>query len=438
MSTSSDWKNWAGSVRRTAINLETPATIEELLALVSEAQRGQRKLRPVGSSHSFTGVGAPEDIQVDFSGFTEVLDVDTASNRVRVGSGITLANLNAVLDEHGLALPNLGDIDRQTIAGAIATGTHGTGARYQGLAAAVTGYQMVTATGEILEDCSPGAPALEAVQVSLGALGLLTQLTIEAVPAFPIEATEHVEPIEQVLESVQDEFDGHDHFEFFWFPHTDVALTKRNRRLDPGTPLKPLSTRRSFIEDELVGNGVFGLAVQSGIVAPRAIPLINRLAMRTQGMRTFTDKSYKVFASPRRVKFYEMEYGVPREHVVPVLRRIRDVIDTHDFSIAFPIEVRVAAADSAWLSMANGRDNAYIAVHVPRRTDPREYFFAVEEIVGDYQGRPHWGKMHSLTHHVLRERYPRFDDFVALRNSLDPAGMLTNRYLNRCLGPVPR
>jgi FAD/FMN-containing dehydrogenase len=249
-----------------------------------------------------------------------------------------------------------------------------------------------------------------------------------------MHAIERPEPLEEVLDGWVERATGVDHFEFYWFPHTAKALTKTNTRLPADTPRKRQHPVAAWIDDEFMPNGLYVLMCRLGVIAPGTTPPLNRLSNRLVAEREVTDGWHEVFTSPRRVRFREMEYALPREAVPSALRAIRDTIDRNGWRVTFPVEVRVAASDDNWLSTAHGRDTGYIAVHRYYREDPTEYFEAVEAIAREHDGRPHWGKMHFRTAADLRPAYPRFDDFLAVRDRLDPEGVFTNPYLERVLG----
>jgi FAD/FMN-containing dehydrogenase len=224
-----------------------------------------------------------------------------------------------------------------------------------------------------------------------------------------------------------------EHFEFYWFPHSEGCLTKRNNRA-PG-PARPLPRWRYLLDDEFLSNGLFGVTCQLGRRVPAVIPAVNGIAARALGARTYTDAAYRVFTSPRRVRFKEQEYAVPRGALLDVLGEIRALFRRRDWRISFPIEVRVTPADDVWLSTAYGRDSAYVAIHVPRFSDHQEYFRDVESVMTSVGGRPHWGKMHTRTADYLASAYPRFSDFAALRGRMDPDRRFGNAYLAQVLGP---
>jgi len=354
---------------------------------------------------------------------------------VTLGAGTNLYQLPALLRPHGLALENMGDIDRQTIAGATSTGTHGTGARFRGLAAQITGALLVTAAGELLRvDEHENAELLPAVRLGLGALGLLVELTIQCVPAFLLNAVEHPMGFDEVLDDFLERAAAVDHFEFYWWPHTDRLMTKSNTRLPGDAERHPVAPVANWMEERLLSNGVLQLMCSVGRMVPALTPPINRLATRVYGDREYTDHSYEVYTAPRNVRFREMEYALPRAAVPEALRELRDLIDREGWRISFPVEVRVAAADDNWLSTAYGRDSGYIAIHRYHRDDHLPYFRAAERIFRAHEGRPHWGKVHFQDAASLAERYPRFDDFRAVRDRLDPDRLFANAYLDRVLG----
>jgi FAD/FMN-containing dehydrogenase len=239
-------------------------------------------------------------------------------------------------------------------------------------------------------------------------------------------------PLEEVLDGFFDLVRDNEHFEFYWFPHTALALTKRNNRTDG--PAEPLSKARAFVDDELLSNGVFELTCRLGRRMPAIVPRLNKVAARALSPRTYVDAAPKVFTSPRRVRFYEMEYAVPRAELPALFRELRGLPERYGLQVSFPVEVRVAPADDVPLSTGSGRESAYVAVHAFKGTSYERYFAAVEKLFQDVEGRPHWGKLHTLGAETLRQRYPRFDEFVAVRDAVDPERRFRNAYLDRVLG----
>jgi L-gulono-1,4-lactone dehydrogenase len=361
--------------------------------------------------------------------------VDRESRLARVQAGITIRELSRELDRHGLALENLGDIDVQTIAGAISTATHGTGARLPNISAQVAELTLVRADGSTLR-CSPDTDGevFRAARVGLGALGVIADVTLRCVPAFTLHGVDAPVPLEEVLDSFDERADANDHFEFFVFPHTSTALTRTNNRTHE--PPRPRGRLVAYFNDILLNNHAFGLFCRAGRVRRRAIPRLNRLVTRLAGRSERVERSADIFASPRLVRFTEMEYALSREHTVTAVRRVLELIEQRGFAVPFPIEVRTVAADDALLSTAAGRDSGFVAVHMFSGMEWEPYFRAVEAIMDGLQGRPHWGKRHFQTAETLATRYPRWDDFQRVRARLDPRGRFSNAYADRVLGPV--
>jgi FAD-linked oxidoreductase len=429
------WRNWAGNERADA-ELVRPASAAEVADVLTAAAAAGRRVRPIGSGHSFTAIGRPDDLQLACGRLDRIGEVGD-DGLVTVGAGTTLHRLNAELVRSGRSLTNLGDIDRQTVAGALATGTHGTGARFGGLATQVRALELVTPSGEVLPcDADHHPDVFTAARVGLGALGVVTAVTLQTVPAFALRAVEGPGTLSEAIEGFEELMTSADHVEFYWFPHTDATLLKCNTRVPLEEGLSPLPRWRAVWDDEILANGAFAGVVATGRRIPALVPPLARMSAKAVGARTWTDHAHRVFVSRRRVRFLESEYAVPRADAPAVLAELRRVHEASDWRAAFPVEVRLAAADDVPLSTASGRDTAYIAAHVPAGTDPGPWFAALEAIAGEVGGRPHWGKLHGLAAGALRGRYPRFDEFVALRDRLDPGGVLGNAYLDRVLGPV--
>jgi FAD-linked oxidoreductase len=433
VSAKATWRNWGRSESVVPVERVRPNGADDVVAIVRSARERGLRVKPIGTGHSFSGIAVAPGIQLDMSGLAGVNAID--GDDVTMGSGTRLHDLPPVLDPIGLALENMGDIDVQTMSGATSTGTHGTGARFGGLATRVVGATLVTGTGELLTvNARENAELLPAVALGIGSLGVLVDLTVRCVPSFVMHVVERPEPLEEVLQSWLQRVDAVDHFEFYWFPHTRLALTKTNTRLPADAPLAPLGVVKRWFEDSVMANTVFAASTTLQHGFPRTTPSINRFSTHHWGDREFTDLSSRSFATERRVRFVEMEYAIPRAQVPEVLRAIEALIERKGWTISFPVEVRAAAADQLWLSTASGRETGYIAVHRHYRDDPTEYFRAVEEIMMAHEGRPHWGKMNRRTAEDLAPSYPRFGDFLAVRDRLDPDRVFGNDYLDRVLG----
>jgi L-gulonolactone oxidase len=432
-----EWHNWAGDEGCRPRAIVHPESIEEIAAAVGRAADEDLRIRVAGAGHSFSDIACTGGLLLVLDRFGRVLEVDRESRLVRVQAGITIAQLNARLAEHGLALENLGDIDVQSIAGAISTATHGTGARLRNIPSQVVELLLVLSDGSTLVCSEEHDPELlRAARVGLGALGVVAEVTLRCVPAFTLRGIDAPAPLSETLDSFEELALGNEHFEFFVFPHCDVALTRTNNRTEEAP--RPRGRVSEYANEVLLTNHAFELCCRIGRRLPGHIPEINRLVTRLAGSSKRVDRSDRIFASPRLVRFTEMEYALPREHTTEAVRRVMETIEQRGFAVPFPIEVRTVAADDALLSTAAGRESGYVAVHMYRGMEWRPYFEAVEEIMDSLQGRPHWGKRHFQTATTLRPRYPEWDRFQAIRARLDPYGRFTNAWTDRVLGPLAR
>jgi FAD-linked oxidoreductase len=432
------WRNWAGTESAVATSVIRPKDVADIGKAVTLAAETGQTIRARGSGHSFTAAAAAHGIALDLSAYSGIVAADINTGLVTVRSGTTIKALNAELDRLGLAMTNLGDIDAQTISGAISTGTHGTGATFGGIATQVAALELVLADGSTVTCSATQRPDLfAAARVSLGALGIISTVTLKTEPAFVLAAEERPEPLEDVLDNLGRNCAENDHFEFYWFPYGDKALTKRNNRLPAGTEPRPLSPLRRFYEYQVMENAAFGALCRIGRRFPRLARPIGRLTSSVLSARSYRDTSHRVFVTPRGVHFVESEYAIPRESLADVLAELRTRVPTLPDPVMFPVEIRVAAPDDIWLSTAYGRDTAYIAIHQYAGMPFRAYFDLFEQLATEAGGRPHWGKMHTLDAPALRTRYPKFDDFLRLRAELDPTGRFTNPYTARVLGPPP-
>jgi L-gulonolactone oxidase len=426
------WSNWAGNQQTGTVLLSKPQTESELQQVVQSAQLSGRRVKAVGSGHSFTAIAVSEEVLVDLSDYDEIVAIDKINQTVTVQSGIQLSKLNQALYENSLAMQNLGDIAYQTIAGAISTSTHGTGAKFTGIANQVVALRVVLADSSIVE-CSANVNAqlFSCARVGLGALGLISTVTLKVVSAFNLAVIEEPMRVDDVLQNLDLHVDSNDHFEFFWVPHTGWALTKRNNRNN--LPVEPMSKMSHWYSKTLMENYAFGAVCMLGKARPSLIPKLAK-ALPSSGRNEYSDASHKVFASKRIIKFYEMEYAIPREACAEALNRVRRMVTDSGFFLNFPVEVRFTAPDEIPLSTASNRESAYIAVHIYKGMNYVPYFKEVESIMNSYQGRPHWGKLHFQSAATLASRYPQWDVFQAVRNQVDPQRMFSNQYLETVLG----
>jgi L-gulono-1,4-lactone dehydrogenase len=426
------WTNWAGNQTATPISIEHPRSEDELVSIVRRAGERGRKVKVVGSGHSFTDIAITDGHLIVLDQYCDILQIDTTAYRVTVQAGAVLSDVNTALNQRGLAMPNLGDIAYQTVAGATSTGTHGTGAGITGLAGFIVGLRLITADGSVLEcDAQNNAEVFHCARVGLGALGVVSTVTLQVCPAFNLSVVNEPVRVDDVLRDIESRVSSNDHFEFFWVPHTGWALTKSNNRTTE--PLAPPKKAKEWFDGVLMENYAFGALCRIGRRYPNRIPKLAK-ALPSSGRTSYVDESYKVFASPRLVKFYEMEYSIPAAACGEALQRVRDFVASTGLLLNFPVEVRFTAADDIPLSTGTAEPRCYIAVHVFKGMEFRSYFEGVERIMDSYGGRPHWGKLHFQTAETLGERYPQWSRFQQVRNQLDPDRRFTNAYLDRVLG----
>ena len=430
------WRNWSGLAEATPDRVLTPRTTADVAEAVRRARDAGTTVKTAGTGHSFTAIAAPEHTLLRPDGMTGIVEVDRTAMTVTARAGTRLHDLNVALERLGLSLHNMGDIAEQTLAGAVSTGTHGTGGVAAGLAAQVAGLELVTGTGEVLRTSATEDPdVLDLARVGLGALGVLTTITFRVEPLFVLEAHEQPMGWDRALATYDEMVAAAHHVDLYWFPHTDRTLVKQNSRtdLEPGEQ-RPPSRLAAWWEDDLLSNRVFGAVTALGTRVPAAVPAINQVAGRALSDRTYSDVAHRVFVSPRRVVFREMEYAVPRAVGLDVLRECRRIIDASDWRIGFPVEVRHAPADDVPLSTAHDRDSLYLAFHTARDADHTAYFAGIEPVLREAGGRPHWGKLHTRTAADLAPSYARFGDFLALRDRLDPDRVFANAHLRTVLG----
>lgn len=426
------WKNWAGNIVAHPMARLSPRTESEVAQIVSRAASEGQTIRVAGSGHSFTPAVATTGNLLSINELSGIRSIDRSAGTVTVGAGTPLSELNQLLHTEGLAMPNLGDIAYQTVAGAISTSTHGTGRLLPGLAAQVVGMRLIDGSGRIVTaSATENDDVLEVGRVSVGALGVITECTLKVVDAFALEAHEMPMKLDAVLDNIDELKTANDHFEFFWIPHTKWALTKRNNRTTKD--LQPLPKVKGWVEKTFMENYAFGALCHLGRLRPQLIPRL-ATALPSSGSRTYVDQSFKIFASPRLVRFYEMEHSIPSAALPEAMRAIRSMVERKGYLLNFPVEVRFTAADDVPLSTSYGRESAYIAVHVFKGMEYQPFFKDVEDILRGFDARPHWGKIHHRNAEELAALYPRFTEFLALRDRLDPQRVFLNDYTKQIFG----
>jgi FAD/FMN-containing dehydrogenase len=381
------WSNWSGKQRNRVSSQQFIRSEEDACSLIGACAGEGRTLRTAGAGHSHSPVALPDEVAVDLSGLSGIISTDTAQASAWVWAGTRIYALGRSLHDAGLALHNQGDIDRQAIAGATATGTHGTGASLGNLSSRVIGAEIAVASGERLRVSASEHPELfQAVRTHLGSLGIVTRLNLQLREAYRLKQRSWSGSLESLLPEVPRHIAENRHFEFFWYPQTNEAHAKViNESSEP--PAYPLG-------DE------------------------ERLAW-----------SYEVLPSHRPVLHTEMEYSVYAEHGVACLLDIQKLLQDDFPDIAWPVEYRTVAADDVWLSAANGRPTVTISVHQDIREDDEPYFRACEAVFQRWGGRPHWGKVNYLTGTELAALHVNWRDWWTVRNRYDPQGVFLNEYM---------
>lgn len=428
---SKQWQNWSGSVSCSPTKIVYPSSEREIVSLVKECRTKNLKLRVVGSGHSFTPLVKTNDYLLSLDKYSGIEKIDKDKQQVTVRIGMKIKALGEALFHQGMAQPNLGDIDVQSIGGAISTGTHGSGIAFGSISTQVIGLTLITVNGEILE-CSEecNREIFKAAQVSIGVLGIISKVTLQLVPAYKLHYTWCKMSLDDCLTNLEKYKQENRNFEFFWFPYTNSVLAKFMNVTD--RPALKKNFLRQFNELAFE-NGILWLLSKYALYFPSQSVQVSRLLASLLSNGSDINYSHKIFATPRLVKFQEMEYSLPSAYFVNALQKIRTCMEQELFQIHFPIECRFVKGDDIFISPANGRDSAYIAVHVFKGMEYHQYFKAVEEIFCKYEGRPHWGKIHGYTTNNFQELYPMWEKFQAVRRSLDPDSFWLNDHLKKIL-----
>jgi FAD-linked oxidoreductase len=402
------------------------------VAAIRRAASEGQGLRSAGSGHSFTPLVATNGLLLSLENVSGVQETDLDAAEVTVLAGTRLKALGEELFARGLAMENLGDIDAQTLAGALSTGTHGTGRSLGTLSTQTVALALATATGDVIDCSRSREPDLfQAARVSLGSLGILWSARLRVLPTYRLRYVRKSMDLEECLGSLEI-LGAHRHFELYWFPHTGRVDTKAMDLTD--APPSPDGFSR-FLNDVVLENGAFWALSEACRWVPRLTAPVSRLSARLVSEGTRVGPSHRIFATPRLVRFQEMEYAVPAESGADCLREIRRYVDDKQVRVHFPVEFRFVQGDDIWLSPAYQRDSAYIAVHQYRGMPYQDYFDGVEAIFRNHRGRPHWGKLHTRKATDLAPLYPMWDRFQDVRRLVDPRGLFQNGYLRMLFGP---
>ena len=426
------WKNWSGYVECPGTPVRTPDDDGQLARLLADAARDGTTVRVAGAGHSFSPLVASDGVIVSLDRMQGIVDVDTASGVARVQAGTRLHALGAALAERGLAMENLGDINVQSIAGATSTGTHGTGLGFGNLATQIAAMKFVTADGREVAASPDTNPELFAGgRIALGALGVLSEISLRLVPAFRLKLERGGMTLEDCLAQADALVAANRSFEFYWLPHTEAVLTKTWNVTD--APIDETGLGR-WVSDVLLENTAFGALCRLGRAVPSWCPALSRFCASMISRSEQVDASWSMLSTVRQVRFNEMEWSLPAARGADALREIKALIARCEFPLMFPLEYRWVKGDDIWLSPNHGRDSVHISVHQFVGMPFERYFDAVQAICLNHGGRPHWGKVHSLKAAQLARLYPRWDDFLALRERMDPQGRFLTPYLRGLFG----
>lgn len=424
------WRNWSQTCESNPEKILYPSSIEEVVSLIKEASTQKKKIRVAGAGHSFTNLVKTDDWLVSLDLLSGIEQLDEAASTVTVLGGTRLFQLGEALGQEGYSQENLGDINVQSIAGAISTGTHGTGLEFGNIPTQVVALVIVTASGEVLTVSEEQNPQyFKACLVSLGVLGIIVKATLQIIktPIYEYRSEKIEYPLfKQQLECYINE---NRHFEFYLFPYSDTVQVKTMNI----TKRKPQRLFIHHLKNLILENYLFFVLSEVCRLFPKSSRTISRLSAKAVGTTTIAAKSHEIFATPRLVKFREVEYSIPLQHLKSAIQEIRECIEAKQYKVHFPIECRMVKADDIWFSPSYLRDSAYIAFHMYKGMPYEDYFREMEVIMQKYGGRPHWGKMHSLGKRGLSACYPKLPDFLSIRDELDPQEIFLNDYIKKML-----
>lgn len=426
------WQNWAGNVQCSPSEILRPETEAQIVEIIAAASAGGRRVRIAGNGHSFTALNSTKDSMIVLDHLQGLISLDGEKKQATAWAGTSIKNMNRILFEKGFNLINLGDIDVQSIAGATATGTHGTGMQFGNVSSQMSAFTLATADGELLE-CSrtQNADIFDAGRVSLGSLGIVTKMTMDIVPAYKLEYVAKKAKLQETLDRLEEYNANNRNFEFYWFPYTNIVQNKFSN--ESTAPVKDNQMMR-YLNQHIMENGFFGLLCNVGSNFSGSYAALSKIVGFGATSERKINHSHLIYATPRNVRFKEMEYNIPLEHFKEAMLRIVKKIHSEHYRVYFPVECRFVKGDDILLSPSYGRDSAYLAFHVDARTPHNPYFRDIENILMEYGGRPHWGKMHNRKADNLATAYPMWEQFLQIRKQLDPQGMFANDYVKEIFG----
>lgn len=431
-----EWKNWSGTVTCTPLQTFYPKSIEEVVLLVRRTKNAGKYLRIVGSGQSFSSLVHTDQVLLSLEELAGIEQLDTEQGTITVYGGTIIQEILTEAASVGYTLENVGTMHEQSIAGAISTGAHGTGIKYGALATQVLAFTIVTAEGKLLE-CSPSynTEVFKAAQLSLGLIGVIVKATMRITPLYPLREHRYTIGFDELPAQYEPLAKKHRHVSLYWHPYTDTVQVRTLDRTEEhlATEEEPLDTDE---EHPVRNKGSFerlALRLFSWIIRfyPQLTKHISRwYAHIATSVETVTYCEGEAFYAPVIV-YNEMEYYLPIEHIPAVMMAIRDTIEQGQLPVHLPIAIRFVQEDDIWLSPAYERTSAAIAISIGKGMPYENVFKAIEAIFHQYGGRPHWGKIHTLTPEQVRVMYPKWDAFVHLRTLFDPYETLGNSYVNK-------
>ncbi|NBA84917.1 FAD-binding protein [Emticicia sp. CRIBPO] len=422
--------NWSGSVRYTPSQIFSPSSEDELVKIVRNCIDLKKKIRIIGSGHSFTRLCETDQVLISLDHYKGIVSVNKEAREITVKAGTKIYEFGDLSHQLGLAQENLGDIDRQSMAGSISTGTHGTGIGFGNISTQVTAIRFVNGKGEVV-NCSEtdNHDIFKATQISLGSFGIILELTFRLTESYKLEFTSGKENLFDVLGRYDEINKTTRNFEFYWFPHTETVQTKYSNVSEK----EAKDNKLGLWFDNVMENHLFNAVSFPTRYIPSLSSSVAKLSAALSGTSSKVNWSHKVYALPRTVLFNEMEYNVPYEAFADVKKEVVRVFKDRKFDVHFPTENRFVKGDDIWLSPAYQRQSAYIAFHVYKGNPHQHYFKVMEDICRSYDGRPHWGKMHTLQAADFQKIYPKWEDFQAVRKTQDPEGIFLSDYLREVL-----
>jgi FAD-linked oxidoreductase len=428
-----EWKNWAGNVRFTPGSIAQPSTTEEVAALLCKAKEEGRKVRCIGTGHSWSALAETRDILVNTDRLDGIRHVDPTTGQVTVGAGAKLKHLNTQLWERGLAFSNLGSIAEQSLAGAVSTATHGSGADHRILASQIQRFTLVRPDGGVqVIDSEEDAGLFNTAIVSLGALGIITEMTLNAVPRYRLHERSGLMDFDDVCDNVVDWIREHDHLKMWWFPHTDRMMVYRYDRTQE--PVNDSRLRQKLMDEWLSVTG-YRLMLWWANRRPERRKWVNsRIVRHMLPDVDRIERSYKVFNVPEPPIHRETEWAFGIGDTANILREYRDMVNANGHLINFIQEVRFVKGDEYGLSPCFGRDSVYVGAYNADDRGWEELLSDFEALAIRYDGRPHWGKEFNVGGDHLRSIYPQWADFIALRDATDPDRRMSNAMMERLFG----